>query len=45
MLKYVTDLVRDRCRGYQTTRSSVLVAASQAWVIKPLQIIQNFKEI
>ena len=36
MLKYVTDLIGDRCRDYQTIiRSSVLEIASQTWITKP----------
>ena len=36
MLKYVTNLVGDRCRGFQTMiRSSLLLVASQTRIIKP----------
>ena len=48
MLKHVTDLIGDRCRGCQTMiRSSVLVAASQTWELNLLlikiQTIQKFR--
>ena len=52
MLKYVTNLAGDRCRGCQTMiHSNVLVVASQTWELnlllikKEIQNIQKFKVI
>ena len=43
ILKYVTDLVGDRCRGCQTMiRSSVLEVASQTWVVEPLVMKRKY---
>ena len=46
MVKYVTDLVGDRCRDCQTIiRSSVLVVASQTRIVEPFIITRKLQNI